>query len=113
MAKPTPILAAFGRKGKARILYMQAEQSPLSARVGGASWAKPALCCVLPIERLGARQTKPIANLAALLTCLRLYFGLSTPPARSALDLVGSETKGIASLSRRYTYGERDVYLWC
>ena len=92
---------------------MQAEQSPLSARVGGVSRSKPALCCALPIEGLGARETKPIANLVALLTCLRLYFGLSSPPARSALDLTAPETKGVASRSRRYTYGDRDVYLWC
>ena len=107
------ILAAFGRKGKARILYMQAEQSPLSARVGGASRSKPALCCALPSEGPAARETKPIASFVALLTCLRLLFGLSSPPARLALDLTGSETKGIASRIRRYTYGERDVYLGC
>lgn len=97
------ILAAFGRKGKARILYMQAEQSPLSARVGGASRSKLALCCALPSEGLGARGAKSIVNLAARLTCLRLLFGLSSPPARLALDLAGSETKGMALRSRRYT----------
>ena len=86
MSRLRLILAAFGRKGKARILYMQAEQSPLSARAGGASRSKPALCWALPIGGLGAREAKPIVSLAALLSCLRLLFGLSSPPARLALE---------------------------